>query len=748
MAKSPLLQIPQLAPNQSNKEVTINDGFSIMERSLNDIRRINMADGNVTLNLDDYTRAFLFEMVGHSAVRTLTVPDSTRLFGVYNQGSAAVTIRVLESSGLTAVIPSASFCILFNNGVDIRIISDSAASGQVSAFLSLPDTPNSFAGQAGRALVVNNTEDGMDFGSISVKFTDLTDAPNHYVNQKGKVVRVNNNQNGVEFAAYIDSFLKLTDSPADYIGHAGRMVTVNPAESGLVFQDVPEPVIMATRIFDLINGGFELGNFTDWTLPSTSGITWQVGESFETIGPAEGRYFAYFGRGQGDEPTAIGYEIDLTDKAYPEELDDIAEIVVYVSMASSTEDFGSIEIEFYDGDDDFILAEESPQYVGMTDMIERFYRVSIPEGARKAMVYLKAEKNFEPTDPEFLDDLTFCFDALKVELKLTVDQINSFIQLFDTPLNYAGQIGKMLVVNNSEDGLIFKDTTESIQRFTDLLDTPNSFSGMQNRYLRVNIDGDGVTFSTPSFLDANNTPNSFSGHANKVLRVNNGENQVVFTDYTLGSLTNVDFSTPPIEGQALVYDSLAKKWKAGTAGGGSADYPPFADNAGRVLAVKATEDGVEWVDQTGGGGEADYPPFDGNAGKVLAVNLNEDGVQWIAPEGIPVDQFGIGFSSTGTPVADMIMLQFVSPGYFTLPIGIPNSSGYCGGAPIAAVSFEIRKNDTAVGTMDFAPLTNVATFNLPAAVNFNPGDRLVLVAPSFLQEIEDIAATFIGNTIS
>lgn len=38
-------------------------------------------------------------------------------------------------------------------------------------------------------------------------------------------------------------------------------------------------------------------------------------------------------------------------------------------------------------------------------------------------------------------------------------------------------------------------------------------------------------------------------------------------------------------------------------GGGSADYPPFVGNAGKILAVNGDEDGVEWVeDQVGSGG--------------------------------------------------------------------------------------------------------------------------------------------------
>ena len=42
----------------------------------------------------------------------------------------------------------------------------------------------------------------------------------------------------------------------------------------------------------------------------------------------------------------------------------------------------------------------------------------------------------------------------------------------------------------------------------------------------------------------------------------------------------------------------------GGSSGGTADYPSFTGNANKVLAVKATEDGVEWKTVTGGGGSA------------------------------------------------------------------------------------------------------------------------------------------------
>lgn len=58
------------------------------------------------------------------------------------------------------------------------------------------------------------------------------------------------------------------------------------------------------------------------------------------------------------------------------------------------------------------------------------------------------------------------------------------------------------------------------------------------------------------------------------------------------------------------------------------ETPMMEGQAGKVLAVNSTEDGLEWIGG-GSGGSADYPDFEGNAGRVLAVNADEDGVEWV-----------------------------------------------------------------------------------------------------------------------
>lgn len=58
--------------------------------------------------------------------------------------------------------------------------------------------------------------------------------------------------------------------------------------------------------------------------------------------------------------------------------------------------------------------------------------------------------------------------------------------------------------------------------------------------------------------------------------------------------------------------------------------PDREDNAGKVLAVAANEEALEWVDlpSGGGGGVEELPPVAGNAGRVLGVNDAGDGVEW------------------------------------------------------------------------------------------------------------------------
>lgn len=77
----------------------------------------------------------------------------------------------------------------------------------------------------------------------------------------------------------------------------------------------------------------------------------------------------------------------------------------------------------------------------------------------------------------------------------------------------------------------------------------------------------------------------------------------------------------------LIYtDGTANGLVAVSGGGGGASYPSFSGNAGKVLAVNVTEDGVEWI--TDGGGSS-LPSLTGNATRMLVVKADESGVEWV-----------------------------------------------------------------------------------------------------------------------
>lgn len=595
MAKSPFLQIPLLAPNQASKEVTINDGFSIVERSLNDMRAIDLSAGDVTLNIEDYTRAFLFEFQGHTATRNFTIPASTRLFGVFNSGTAVVTVICDGSAGMTAEIPPASFVVLFNNGVDVRKISDSAASGQVSAFLSLPDTPSSFAGQAGMAMIVNPAEDALTFGTISVSFTQLTDGPNSYTGQAGKGIRVKAAEDGIEFVDYPDRFRKLLDTPADYVGQGNKMVVVNSTEDGVEFQDIPEPVIKDTRPIPLPNGGFEDGNLTNWVVPTSGGV-WTVDTGFYTVPPSEGLYLAFHDYGQGDGIAAIGYMIDLLSVAYPEEIDVEAELVVTLAVASQTADFAQMDFEFYDAADNPLGTDSSPPYPLLDVMEDRSYRMPVPVGSRKVLVTAMGIKN--PDDSVDPSSTVIAIDNLRADLKLTVGQITDFINLFDTPISYEGHQGKMLVVNAEEDGISFTVAPSVRDRFTDLQDTPADYSGSAGYLVAVNGTEDALILKQLNFKDLGDTPNSYTGGARRLARINPTENGIDYVDHKISAVEDVEL-TGLADGMVLAYEWATQTWKPTLSGGNP--FPSYTGNNGKVLAVNGTEDGVEWVDQAGAG---------------------------------------------------------------------------------------------------------------------------------------------------
>lgn len=73
----------------------------------------------------------------------------------------------------------------------------------------------------------------------------------------------------------------------------------------------------------------------------------------------------------------------------------------------------------------------------------------------------------------------------------------NFLNLEDTPSSYTNQAGKVIVVNENENGLKFSNFEPGTTTFIDLTDTPTTYSGFENYYVKVKSDGSGLDFISP-----------------------------------------------------------------------------------------------------------------------------------------------------------------------------------------------------------------------------------------------------------
>lgn len=105
---------------------------------------------------------------------------------------------------------------------------------------------------------------------------------------------------------------------------------------------------------------------------------------------------------------------------------------------------------------------------------------------------------------------------------------NTLIALTDVPGSYVGQQGKALVVNPTEDGMVFEATTAG--NFNALSDTPANKSGQATKVVAVNSEETALEYIDNFFVRLGDTPSSYSGQSEKVVRVNTAANATEFVD--------------------------------------------------------------------------------------------------------------------------------------------------------------------------------------------------------------------------
>lgn len=145
MTNTPILNLPQVASNQNQKETTINSALAILEAAMNDAESISLASGDRTLTTDQFTKFFHQKYSGQTADRQVTIPNTVRWFAVSNLGAHNVTIKANGSLGLTSVVGPSARALLLSDGVDVVMITQG-----VSNLSDLSDTSGLASASAGQ----------------------------------------------------------------------------------------------------------------------------------------------------------------------------------------------------------------------------------------------------------------------------------------------------------------------------------------------------------------------------------------------------------------------------------------------------------------------------------------------------------------------------------------------------------------------------------------------------------------------
>jgi len=111
---------------------------------------------------------------------------------------------------------------------------------------------------------------------------------------------------------------------------------------------------------------------------------------------------------------------------------------------------------------------------------------------------------------------------------------------------------------------------------------------------------------------------------------------------------------------------------------------------------------------------------DGSADGLVAVAVST------AAASPPYD---VGASYPGVPTASAVLMRYPFPRQVIFPASLTNSKGVAGTAATAQTDFDIKKNNSSVGTMRFAIGATTATFIAASQQTYTAGDYITVVAP-------------------
>ena len=706
---TPLLHLPEVAPNQDQKEATINTALAILEAAMNDSLSVSLASGDVTLNTDQFTKYFHHVFTGNTVPRTVNVPATARWFSVENDGSSTITIQVTGAPGTTCILLAGKVGLIISDGTNLKyVVHDPMGTGALSdlsdvsgtptdgqllrwvqadgswepwtlstTFLALSDTPSTYAGGANRAVTVNSGGTGLTFGSIvPTLLGHLADVETGTgTPTQGAFLRW---IDGVWQADVFTpsgggsgstTFLGLTDTPSSFVGHANNSVTVNSGATALVFGPIVPTLLGHLADVETGTGTPAQGDFLRWI----DGV-WQA----DTVSVG--------GSGSGSS-SFIG-------------LTDVPASYVGHNNNSVTVNAGATGLTF---------GPIVPTLLG--------HLADVEAGTGT------------PAQGDFLRWI----DGVWQADTFTVtggggSGSSSFIGLSDVPASYVGHANNSVTVNSGATGLTFGPIVPTLLGHLADVEAGTGTPG-QGDFLRW-VDGvwQADTY-TPKFgfRDLTDAPSSYVGHANQAVVVNSGATGLTFgaiVPTLLGHLADVETGTgTPTQGDFLRY--VDGVWQADTfrPAVGAITYfgsgaPSTLHNNGDIYFDTASTPYRGYVQQSGA---------------------------WVAMWQNPFD---VAVYVEAAPTSSERIIRFTATRACNFVGNLVGSVASASTAATGSTAFDVRKNGSSVGTITFAASATTATFVTSggSAISLAINDYLEIFAPASPDAtLKEIGFTLLGT---
>lgn len=124
------LSIEEVAENQDDKEITVNDAITALEDAITEYTAFDLSAGNVSLtagaNLLAYKRNIALKTTGNAVSRDLTLPPVKRAVMVWNAGSATLNVKV---GSTTVTVAAGALAWLYVDGTTNGLLSIGVAGG-------------------------------------------------------------------------------------------------------------------------------------------------------------------------------------------------------------------------------------------------------------------------------------------------------------------------------------------------------------------------------------------------------------------------------------------------------------------------------------------------------------------------------------------------------------------------------------------------------------------------------------------